>query len=126
MPPRHRATDDGTHKWVEGHNAVLKEQTFHVQALLPQDKAGRRHNDAIDGVGAELRTQHLEAYGKQNAVDDEVKHTDRQRYTAGNVQHRRDTTDATAHNLGGQHKRRPRKGVGQNAESDDYIREYQL
>ena len=120
------SANDGTHKRLEAHLAVDKKEVFDVQHLLPEDEAERAHHNAIDGVGSELGTQHLEADGKQYAVDNEIEHTDGQRDACRDVEHGRDTADAATDNLGWQHKRRPRKGVDQNAERDDHIRQYQF
>ena len=58
-----------------------------MQHLLPEDEAQRTHHDAVDGVGAELGAKDLEAYGKEDGIDDEVEHTDWQRHTGGDVEH---------------------------------------
>ena len=120
------ATDNGAHEGVKSHFTVNQEKLADIETLLPDNEKQRRHDDTVDGVGSELGAQHLEADGQQDAVDDEVQHTDRQRYVGCNVEHRRNTAYAAANNLGGQHEGRPREGVDGYAECDDHIGKYQL
>jgi len=116
------AADDGAHEGVKGHRALLEEKSLDMQTLLPQDEEERRHDDAINGVGAKLGAEHLEADDEEDAVDDEIQDTDGQRDAGGDIQDRRNTADATTDNFGRKHECRPGEGVDSDAEGDDDIR----
>ena len=116
------SADDGAHEGVELHGAVgVHEEILHMEALLPHDEEYRAHSDAVDGVGAKLRPQHLEADGHQDAVEDKVEDTDGDVDAHGIIEDGREAADAATDNTRRQHEGRPSEGVGHQSDGDDHV-----